>query len=78
MIVFIQKRSDHVSIPGRDEPLAGGQGMQDVNGVSDVQALSEPAGLRCLRVDANPLGLVQRAEHPDGIGGDRGQRRTFR
>src|SRR5213593_5194989 len=51
--------------------------MQDVDRIANVEALSEPSGLRCLPVDANPLGLVARAERPDGIGGDRGQRRAL-
>src|SRR2546426_7338634 len=51
--------------------------MQDVDRIANVEALSKPARLRCLWVDLNPLGLVSRAERPDGIGGDRGQRRAL-
>ena|SRR5438067_11018613 len=49
--------------------------MQHVDGIADVEALSEPSGFRCARVDGDAFGGVLCAKHRNGIGRYRRLRR---
>jgi hypothetical protein len=49
--------------------------MQHVDGIADVEALSEPSGFRCARVDGDAFGGVLCAKHRNGIGRYRRSRR---
>ena len=49
--------------------------MQDIDRPTHVQALPEPAGARCPRVEAKALRVVTRPENLDGITEHRSRRR---
>ena len=50
--------------------------MQDVERVTQIQALAQPGRARRPRVQAEPLRVVLRAERLDRIGGPRGRGRN--
>jgi hypothetical protein len=52
--------------------------MQDVDGISNVEALSEPAGHRGSRVNVKPVCVVPRQQRVDGRLGHPGAFRDFR
>jgi hypothetical protein len=52
--------------------------MQDVDGISNVEALSQPAGHRGSRVNVEPVCVVPRQQRVDGSLGHRGAFRDFR
>src|SRR5262245_11050491 len=57
------------SSPKRSRPL--GQGMQDIDGPDDIEALPQPARRGRPRIKVKPLRLVLGLERPDRVGGHR-------
>jgi len=53
-----------------------GQGMQDVDGIRHIQALSEPSGAGPPHVEAKAVRVVLGSETHDWIGGHWGWRRN--
>ena len=77
-----RRRSARSARDGRLEVDGGtdarGHRVQDVDGISNVEALSQPAGHRGSRVNVEPVCVVPRQQCVDGSLGHRGAFRDFR